>query len=175
RIDRLRLAGPRTVMSEHTYSVRFTHVLENAAERQPLPELPAYGDLTEDKTLHEVRRIAAQVKRGRRIRLSLSLLVNDALIIEDAGALLVSLGHACRVVQPASLQGKSLLELAGGGEKAWVTSMLPEDYYGPHYLLDLALATRYSKVAVVGKAARYVCNQNDQTIQVRLVDRESAY
>lgn len=175
RIDRLRLAGLRKVMSEHTYSDRFSYVLQKVAGREPLPELPAFVVLTAVKNLDEVRLIAAHVKRQRRISLSLTLLVNDALIIEDAEALLVSLGHACRVVQPASLQGKTLLELAGGGEKAWVTSMLPEDYYGPHYLLDLALATRYSKVAVVGKAARYVCNQNDQTIQVRLVDRESAY
>ncbi len=33
--------------------------------------------------------------------------------------------------------------------------MVAEDYYGPNYLEDIALATRYTQADLIGKAARY--------------------
>ena len=33
--------------------------------------------------------------------------------------------------------------------------MVAEDYYGPNYVEDLALATRYTPADLIGKAARY--------------------
>lgn len=36
-----------------------------------------------------------------------------------------------------------------------VAGMIAEDYYGPNYLEDMALATLYTQAELIGKAARY--------------------
>src|SRR5690606_3762120 len=41
------------------------------------------------------------------------------------------------------------------GQSDMVAGMVPEDYYGPNYLLDIALATHYSDAAVIGKGAYF--------------------
>jgi hypothetical protein len=42
-----------------------------------------------------------------------------------------------------------------GNKVDLVAGMVAEDYYGPNYLEDIALATRYTKAELIGKAARY--------------------
>ncbi|MFP3500656.1 hypothetical protein SB759_41245, partial [Pseudomonas sp. SIMBA_059] len=65
------------------------------------------------------------------------------------------------VLKPAQLKKTSLGELVGN--TPWVAGFVPGDYYGPNYLLDLALATRYSQAQVVGKAAHFTSEgQNAQ-------------
>src|SRR5690606_1814115 len=49
--------------------------------------------------------------------------------------------------------------------------MVAEDYYGPHYLTDLALATRYAEAPVVGKVAHYGLAP-DQGLELRNAGRE---
>ena len=36
-----------------------------------------------------------------------------------------------------------------------IAGMVAADYYGPNYLEDIALATRYTQAELIGKAARY--------------------
>jgi hypothetical protein len=68
------------------------------------------------------------------------------------------------------------MRLAGlAGPADWVAPMAADDYYGPNYLLDLALATRYVKGPVIGKAAHHVRSAEGVTLaaperQYRVVD-----
>ena len=53
----------------------------------------------------------------------------------------------------------------------WLAPMVSVDYYGPNYLLDLAIATRYCEFDVVGKRAYYEFSGES----LQLIDSDRAY
>src|SRR5690606_24202153 len=56
-----------------------------------------------------------------------------------------------------------------------IAGMVPDDYYGAHYLLDMALATRYSEAKVVGKAAWHLVTEEGGAPKVSLHNSQEAY
>lgn len=150
-IDRLRLAGVRKVMREHTYAKRFAYVLSKVSGREVSVPLPSFKVLATASTVQDVALLVAHVERQTGVEVSLTVVLRRGVSMAQAEATVAS--AACRVeLLPAkALRRKQLSDLAG--EASWIAGMLPQDYYGGHYLLDIALATRYSDAQVIGKAA----------------------
>ncbi|MDY6894729.1 MAG: glycosyltransferase family 4 protein, partial [Thermotogota bacterium] len=74
------------------------------------------------------------------------------------------------VVSETEIAGKQWSELLERDE--WLVPMVVEDYYGPHYITDLSLATRYTKTSVIGKKAYYESTKNKE---LTLHKKEQAY
>lgn len=147
--DKLKLAALRKVMQEHTYTQRLEYVMSKVtgtAKAQRLPEIVVIGE-AQDREQFDMLRAHLDRQTYSQVRM---VIVSDAYqssIVSDDPRILV--------LKPAQLKKTSLGELVGN--TPWIAAFVPGDYYGPNYLLDLALATRYSRAQVVGKAAHFRC------------------
>jgi spore maturation protein CgeB/chromosome segregation ATPase/glycosyltransferase involved in cell wall biosynthesis len=145
---KFRLAALRKVMSEHTYGQRLAYVVSKvsgAASEQSLPHIAvlAYaGSQLELATIH------SHFQRQRYPHTSLCAVLGDGVappIRPDAKSSYIKRDQA----KELAVDGlDSNIDLVAG--------MVAEDYYGPNYLWDIALATRYTKAELIGKAAHYV-------------------
>ncbi|MFV3288168.1 methyltransferase domain-containing protein [Pseudomonas sp. NY11955] len=161
--DKLRLAALRKVMQEHTYTQRLEYVMSKvtgSAKAQRLPEIVVIGE-AQDRQQFDMLRAHLDRQTYSQVRM---VIISDAYqssIVSDDPRILV--------LKPAQLKKSSLGELVGN--TPWVAAFLPGDYYGPNYLLDLALATRYSNARVIGKAAHFTCKGQN----AELLSNEQAY
>ncbi|MFN3767598.1 MAG: glycosyltransferase [Ectopseudomonas guguanensis] len=159
QIDRLRLAGLRKVMTEHTYADRLNYLLEKITGQPRQLQLPAFTVVARAYSLPEVEAVVANVSRQYGVRVELALVCGEKLSLAEVETVIAKSGLAsrARALSYKVVRKQSLQELAG---ESWVAGMLAEDYYGPHYLLDMALATRYSDARVIGKAAFFFKEQD---------------
>lgn len=124
-LHRFRLAGLRKVLSEHTYQDRLADVVQRVFELPALRLLPEITVLGVARTEAEAAAVRAAFERQ-----------------SYAHKRLVLLGEL-----PAG-------DLVATHARGMVATFVPADYYGPSYLVDLALATRYWRGGV-GKAAHH--------------------
>ncbi|MBF0527839.1 MAG: methyltransferase domain-containing protein [Deltaproteobacteria bacterium] len=154
KLRKFRLAALRKVMAEHTYQDRLAYVIAKVQGTHPPALLPAVV-------------IAAYVQNQEQFDFLLQSYSRQTYehkclcIVTPGGLTLANIPDDGRVrIWPApQIQDRSVAELLDGVE--WITGMTPVDYYGPNYLYDLALATRYSDVSVIGKATHYVWSNSD--------------
>jgi FkbM family methyltransferase len=170
KVDRLRLAGLRKAMSEHTYADRLNYILEKITDQPRARELPAFTAIAMANDQHEAQAVIVNAQRQQGVELELLLICSSSLKPEAAQALLQSSSLKGRALSDKALRKQHLQELAG--EQRWVCGMHAADYYGAHYLLDMALATRYSNAQVIGKAAYYSADDHGAAV---LHDAERAY
>ena len=167
--DKLRLYGLRKVMQEHTYQDRMNYILskvEGTEPRSTLPEFAVFAPVDSEQALASV---IAQVQQQNSVVVALYPAVSGSL----------SQSQAQQQLREAELKGVALIveDIAEHRltdlveDHQWCIAFLPEDYYGPNYLLDIALASRYSRAQVVGKAAYYDYQQGG----LSLVDEKLSY
>ncbi|MEE1904417.1 glycosyltransferase [Pseudomonas inefficax] len=155
--DKLRLAALRKVMQEHTYTQRLEYVLSKVTgtlKAQRLPEIVVVCE-AQDRQQFDMLRAHLNRQTYSQVRMVIITDAYQSSIVSDDPRILV--------LKPAQLKKSSLGELVGN--TPWVAAFVPGDYYGPNYLLDLALATRYSLAQVVGKAAHFTCKGQDAELQ----------
>jgi glycosyltransferase involved in cell wall biosynthesis len=145
RLDRHRLAGLRSVMSQHTYADRLATVMAAATGAEVPDPVPPVALVGHARTGEEAERLLAAMRRQAGVRWRGILLV-------DRG---VDVGYqdGVTVLRAEAVWDDPAADLLGAAELVGV--LHPDDYYGPHYVLDLALGTRYSDAAVLGKQGRY--------------------
>jgi len=160
RLDKVRLAALRSVMSQHTYADRLSYVLAKAtgaAAPDPLPGVLVIGRAA---GVEEAKRIEEAVARQEGVRTRLLLVVDDG--VEGVPA-------AVRSIAASAAADVRVCDVAQDDEL--VALVHPDDYYGPRYLHDLALATRYAEADVFGKRTRFRMVDGE----VRVVDVDSEY
>ncbi|WP_291730925.1 glycosyltransferase [Leisingera sp. F5] len=148
-LDKLRLAGLRKVMSEHTYGARLNYVARKAGLTEEAYQLPPVTVLAHARNENEALSLTAHFRRQEGVEAAL-LLVLDSSLAYLAGALE---DHNIQTVPETEAAALLLEEAVAGG--AWGACMTAADYYGPNYLRDLLLATRYSQAGIICKAAHY--------------------
>ncbi|UVL05234.1 methyltransferase domain-containing protein [Pseudomonas sp. B21-047] len=161
--DKLRLAALRKVMQEHTYTQRLEYVMSKVTGTSKAQRLPEIVVVCEAQDRQQFDMLRAHLNRQTYSQVRM-VIISDAYqssIVTDDPRILV--------LKPAQLKKSSLGELVGN--TPWVAAFVPGDYYGPNYLLDLALATRYSRAQVIGKAAHFTCKGQ----QAELLSNEQAY
>ncbi len=152
-VDRLRLAGLRKVMCEHTYADRMNYILEKITGVIRTRELPAFTVIALANSKEEAQAVIANVLRQQSVELELLLVCDKSLKVSTAQAILKNSTLKGKVIAEKTLPKLNHRELIG--EHRWVCGMCAADYYGASYLLDIALATRYSDAQVIGKAAYF--------------------
>lgn len=149
--ERVRLAGLRKAMSEHTYSHRVTRIACAAGiETQDASALPPVTVLAGAASRAEAKGLIAQ---GRRQSLSGLRMVLVTPKEELAGLNIPDWVHC---LTPKDAAATRLRDLAEPG--SWLAGFVAADYYGAHYLKDMILATRYSSAHVFGKASYHRLN-----------------
>ncbi len=161
--DKLRLAALRKVMHEHTYTQRLDYVVSKVtgtAEVRRLPQVAAIGEANDCSQLALLRG-HLQRQSHDNVRLYVISDAFDASAVQDDPRI--------HVISRAQLKKTTIGQLVG--DAPWVAGLCADDYYGPNYLLDLALATRYSRATVIGKVAHFAWDGQ----QAKLLGEAEAY
>jgi glycosyltransferase involved in cell wall biosynthesis len=144
---KLRLAALRKVMSEHTYGQRLAYVVSKVSGKAIKQSLPHIAVLAHAGNQSALGAIEGNYQRQRYANTSLYVVVGDGIT--------PSINTDARIHFLNTEQARDML-IGGLDTKAdLVAGMIAEDYYGPNYLEDMALATLYTQAELIGKAARY--------------------
>jgi glycosyltransferase involved in cell wall biosynthesis/spore maturation protein CgeB/SAM-dependent methyltransferase len=148
--DKVRLAALRKVMLEHTYSQRLGYVLSKVNKTPRTQRLPEIAIVAEAKNRQQYQLLRDHLDRQEynHARMYIVSEMFDSSIVRDDPRI--------EIIKRKQLQKTTLGDLFG--DTAWIAYFNPNDYYGPNYLMDLALATRYSRAKTVGKAAHFAWN-----------------
>jgi FkbM family methyltransferase len=149
-----KLAALRKVMLEHTYQDRLAYIISKIQGRavsswQPNTVVIAYAK-NQDQYLAILNNFERQTLENKTLCVVLS---NNALLklIEEnrdevsGDVKLVTLSQMNNVTMGDWLESVE-----------WIAPMVPDDYYGPNYLMDLVLATRYVESDLITKSTHYV-------------------
>ncbi|MBM6583912.1 glycosyltransferase [Microvirga sp. BT689] len=161
---RLRLAGLRKVMREHTYGHRLAYVASKALGQSAGSSFPTIAVLARAENSAELSAIVAHYQRQTCSNTTLQVILSGGW-----AHTLPNADHRIKTLTEAEAAGQSVADLVPDAD--FVALMIPEDYYGPNYLLDLALSAQYSNSAMIGKGAHYCYNGG----KVQLVNLEQAY
>jgi FkbM family methyltransferase len=145
---RFRLAGLRKVMREHTYQDRLRYIASKTSQISLKKDLPKVAIVSLIKNRKEFDIIVSSFNSQTYEERSLFLIVPDDFDIPES--ISDSTIHTLSIKQ-AKL--KTFSKVAG--DIKWFASFAPQDYYGPNYLMDLALASRYSNSSAIGKSTHY--------------------
>lgn len=164
---KFRLAGLRKAMTEHTYHQRLGYIAKKALGITPEDVRPPILVIASVEDVGGVQRLLGQFKSQTYARRQLLLVCSDDQVL----ATLREVETAPRVhMMPASALSQAGVRSMLAAE-GWIAAWRPEDYYGPNYLMDLAIAATYSEAVVIGKVARYERHGDN----VLLVDEHAAY
>ena len=169
KADKFRLAGLRKILSEHTYQARLDYILSKVTGKRHEHPLPEYTVVSLVNSAQELRNTLGNVARQHYGPVRLVVLTGAGFTTVDAQAQLDQLPESIGVecLSLASLEGRVLKGLAKPG--TWMAAFSPNDYYGTNYLLDMALATRFTEAPMIGKAAYY--QAGTQGIQLQHADQ----
>ncbi len=144
---KLRLAALRKVMLEHTYEQRLNYIVAKVSGTpvaNPLPDVAVLGYArTEENAQTFIANFQRQTHTGSALYLLLGRKVPQP-AIEDP---------RIHFLRRKDVEGKRIGDVIGAAQL--LAGMVAEDYYGPNYLLDMAIATRYSSANAFGKVTRY--------------------
>lgn len=149
---RLRLRGLREVMIRHTAASRLAQVA-GVSVGPVAPDEPAVWVIARAYSDEEAEHLLHLFRAQRHAR-------KQMLLVGPSRASDVSSG--IRII-PAADAERPVTDLLP--DDAWVAPWHACDYYGPSYLLDLMLATRYADVAAIGKASHFVISDNNPVLE----------
>lgn len=159
---KLSLGGLRKVMQEHTYGHRLAYVVRKALGWRLVDELPPVVVVAKADSQAELQQLLSSFRAQRYADRRLIVVTDGEWRAEG-----VLQSEPVTLLTPKAAGESFMGDLVP--EDAWMATMLADDYYGPHYLTDLVLATHYSDAAVVGKGEHY--EWTDQGIHLRGRDR----
>lgn len=154
--DKLRLAALRKVMLEHTYGQRLDYVLSKVTGNAQLHVLPSVAVLASAQTRAQFEQLLVCFSAQTLPNRTLHVLVADDVKVDPAL-------ERVNVIRAGDAAGLTLAQIVG--DAAWVAGMVVDDYYGPNYLLDLALASRYSQAMAFGKVEHFKGDCNGIQLQ----------
>ena len=148
-VRKFRLAGLRKVMSSHTYQDRLAYVVSKVQGKTLAEVLPGVVVTAYAKNQEQFDALLANYSRQTYARKRLVIVVPGGFVPERVPG-----DGSAQVLPAAAVDETQLGELTAKTEL--VAGMVADDYYGPNYLLDLALATRYSTAHAIGKVTHHV-------------------
>lgn len=150
-LRKLRLMALRKVLLEHTYQDRLAYIiakLKSMTPPNPLPKILVFGHA---ESMRECEELIGHFHRQNYANKEMLIVVENPSLVEQCEPT-----NRIRFASEHAIAQLTMADISGSTE--WVAGLVASDYYGPNYLIDLALATRYSSSEVIGKAAFYNCN-----------------
>lgn len=152
---KIRLLGLRKVMSEHTYSDRLALIVRRVFGRELGFQWPRVTMIAFVRNQHDYESVSGAFARQNYPNKRLVLICGEGYKPDTPG----------QGVVLYSEQEARQLHFRDVVQDGFVSLLVPTDWYGPNYLIDLVLAVRYSDAKVIGKGA-YFCNVSGQ-VQLR--------
>lgn len=143
-----RLQGLRKVLKEHLYEDRLGYIVEKVFRRDlktPPPQIHVIGFANNKEDVAQIEKSFIRQSYPNK----------ELCIICDFGYQLET--ENVRVLSSVEAQAFDLSDL----KDEFITLFSPDDYYGPNYLTDLALTTRYGCFSGIGKANYFYVNGED--------------
>jgi len=168
------LVGVRAVMSQHTYAHRLDAIVQRALGRSGfLVPLPWVFLLSYVSTIEQLQGMLSNALHQSYKDWRMLIVVSEEIYSE---ALAYTSDSRVDILDWNALQGLTLSAVAqrfvwtdhAEVVAHWIGGWSAKDYYGPNYLLDIVLATRYSQARVLGKAGHFVLE--GQTINLHAID-----
>jgi len=148
---KLKLNALRKIMLEHTYEVRLRHITSKVMPRRILnPLLPKILVLGVVKSNVEIKNLIKTFKhQSYQFKKLLLIKADDFLEVSDN----IEMDDDIELVSRESAVKNFDFSIYSGAE--WISNFNASDYYGRNYLIDLALATKYSTAEIIGKKSYY--------------------
>ncbi|WP_411644682.1 glycosyltransferase family protein [Aeromonas sanarellii] len=147
KVKQLRLMALRKVMLEHTYQDRLAYIYSKVSSTPQESMLSAVCVTAYARSIEEcvtlMQHFTRQEYENKRLVIVTPNGLDTSGLAPEGNVTLLSASDA---------QQLRLREVCDG---AWLSVMVAEDYYGPHYLTDIIIATRYTDAQVIGKGALY--------------------
>lgn len=143
--DRVRLAGVRSVLLQHTYEHRLAYVVQKVVRREVRRAAPRVALVGQAVSQAEADQLLASMDAQRGVE------VTPIVVVRGAAAL--ELPARVTVLRERDVSRRTVEDVVAS---EFFALLSPRDHYGPHYALDLALAARYSDAEVFGKGAHFV-------------------
>jgi spore maturation protein CgeB len=164
--QKFRLAGLRKVMLEHTYEQRLAYVARKTLDWRLDDALPVMVVVALVASRGEYLQVVENYQAQQHARKRLLVVLKRAIDVEKLA------GPHDKTIRVVDSSKAAELHLGNDlGHDEWLAVMTADDYYGPNYLLDLAIATRYSDAQVIGKSTRYQWTDEG----VHLIDQGRSY
>jgi len=154
-VRNLRLRALRKVLREHTYRERVAFIAGCAFER-------TWEDVEPPVLVLSAVESAADVDRARANFARQEYAARELVLVARGDLSAPALSDGEQWIRADEAEASDLRELCAGRALA---GMRATDYYGPNYLVDLALARRFTQAPVVGKAAYYVQAQSGVVLE----------
>ena len=162
-VDKLRLAALRKVMSEHTYTDRWFYILSKVSRVSVESYKPAVIVFATIQAQAEMETILAAFERQSWPKKRLLLFRSGSVELKTPGV------SDFEIINAKSRKTKDFARLTKGSDYCAFFSV--DDYYGPNYLTDLCLATRYTDYKVIGKAAYFYYGESN----IKLQEKDEGY
>lgn len=143
---KFRLLGLRKVLQEHLYQDRLAYLAETIWKVRPTSLAPILV-VCYIKTVEEFAHILETYQRQR--------YNNTTLLIVSPLADLLAKQQSSSSIQFCTNETASQRKIGDFTTNGFISFWACDDYYGPNYLMDIILATRYSSAQVIGKGFWY--------------------
>ena len=144
---RLRAQALRKVMRQHTYEMRMQYIAERVMGITPALVEHSVNVVAKVRSQEEFDVVVSTFASQSYVRRRLFLVAARGFVPER-----VSNDDRFHMMREQDAAG---MLLADYFRDEWVAALNPADYYGPDYLQDLMLATKYSDDPFIGKGACY--------------------
>lgn len=152
--DKLKLAGLRKVMFEHTYQDRLAFIYSkcfNVNVPSLLPSIVVFAKANnEHECLSHIRNFARQEYSKKK----LILIINDSLSF-----LVNNIDCNIRILFDDMIANTQINNLVMRNEQ--VTFFSPNDYYGKNYLSDFAISTKFTTTSIRSKVNYFYFENNN--------------
>lgn len=141
---KLRLAGLRKVLNEHTYANRLDYISQKVLNYRFKENIHSVTVIAFAKTELDFKILLDSFNKQSFDYKRLVLVSCNNELID------LNMQSDVKLISLEEAECTSIEKIAPDG---YIAPMLAEDYYGDNYLLDLILATKYSNAQVIGKKA----------------------
>lgn len=151
-----RLMGLRKVLSEHTYEHRFSYIrskLLSSVDQVPEPKIAVVAMVESEAEFSQLYEMFVAQKYDNK---HLYIIGNKSDCPTKAVSNYTLLDEGTELATPVT-------DFLVGHD--FVAYFHPDDGYGPNYLLDMSLATKYTSCRCIGKNAMY-CIDSGQSLQL---------
>ena len=150
--DKYRLAGLRKILREHTYQHRLNYIVSKVTGEDKTATRPSYTVVSFIKNKIQLQNTLENFKRQKYLDKKMLIILEAGYSEQEAREDVSSLGESTSINYHdySALNNQTLSAIVG--KNCWAAAFEPVDYYGANYLVDMALATRFTNADVIGKA-----------------------
>lgn len=165
KVKQLRLMALRKVMLEHTYQDRLAYIYSKISNSALQSTLPNICVIAYSRNIEEFSTLLQHFSRQEYNNKRLIMVTPNGLDV------LEFLPEAHDNITLLSATQADTIRLRDSCDNCWLSVMVAEDYYGPFYLTDLIIASRYTNAQIIGKGAFYKFKNSE----IELNQGESIY